>query len=235
MEKKIFSINVIKERVSNLKKIIPNILIQSDLIYINCIGHKIDKNDDEFKFLDNEKIKFYFFDEGGSETRFIHYNKHPHNVYYFTIDDDILYPKDYSEKLISSMKKFDNKIICCVHGSDLNLNLNCDLYKKRKNPIHFTFELEKTRKVMIPGVGTSCFYVPNFKVNIADFKNKNMSDPYVSVFAKKQKVDIYSIPRKKMWLKPLEGFGKSIYGNNPHKEIDKLFIDNFKNKINKNE
>jgi hypothetical protein len=228
MEKKIFSLNVIEERVGNLKQIIPNILVQSDLIYINCIQHKIDITDKNFKFLDDKKIKIIYLEDSGSESRFIHYNNHLHDSYYFTIDDDILYPLDYSEKLIKFMKKFENKIICCVHGSNLNLDLNSNFYKKRKDIFHFTSNLDKEQKVMIPGVGTSCFYTSSFKLNINNFKTKNMSDPYVSVFAKKQNVDIYSVPRAKMWLKPLEGFGKSIYGNNPHKEIDELIIENFK-------
>lgn len=228
MYKKIFSLNLIKERVNNLKIIISNILPQCDLIYINCINHKINLNDDNLSFLKNDKIRIFYLPSGGSETRFIHYNNHlEENTYYFTIDDDILYPKNYSDIHIKNMLKYKNNIISCVHGSDYDLTLRSNFYLNRKRVFHFTQELKSSKNVMICGVGTSCFYTHNFKINLQDFKVSNMSDPYVSLFAKKQNIDIMSIERPKLWLIPLNEGGKRIYGNNPHKEIDNLVLNNY--------
>jgi len=226
--KKVFSLNVIKNRVENLKLIIPIILKQCDLLYVNCIGHKINTKDEGLNFLENEKIILEHLSSGGSETRFLHYNKHPNDTYYFTIDDDILYPDNYADELILKMEKYQNKGLCCVHGSILNLTLEKDFYKKRKQLFHFRYELKEDEPVTIPGVGTTCFYTPNFKLNIDDFKTKNMSDPYVASFAHKQGVKVFSIKRDKNWLTPLNEYGSRIYGNNPHREIDALIIKTFK-------
>lgn len=224
----VFSLNLIKERIPNLKKIVTNLLPQLDILYINCIGHVLDLTYKEFDFLNNKKIIITNLESGGSETRFIHYNKHPENTYYFTIDDDILYPKNYAEKMISKMIEYNNNVICCVHGSDFNLSLNSDFYKKRINGFNFRIALSEDKKVMIPGVGTSCFNTSIFKINVEDFKTKNMSDPYISVFAKKQNVKIICVERKQNWLVPMKEFGKKIFGNNPYKQIDDLVNKNFK-------
>jgi hypothetical protein len=215
----IFSLNSLKSRINNLKSIVPIILKQCDILHINTIGYQIDK--DKYDFLNNDKIVISFLESGGSETRFIHYNKYI-NSYYFTIDDDILYPVDYSKILIDKMAKYDNNKICCVHSSDFDLLLDSNFYQKRINYNHFTKPLKKDIKCMIPGVGTSCFYTSNFKIKINDFKIKNMSDPYISIFANIQCVEVVSIEREKLWLKPMSEGGERIFGNNPYKEIDKL-------------
>lgn len=212
-----YSLNSLENRKSNLDRIIPIILNQCDKIFVNMIGYT-----DIPKILINDKIHLNFLEKGGSETRFNPYNEIPLDSYFFTIDDDIIYPNNYSEVMIQKMKEYNNKCIICVHGSDIDLNQTSGFYKKNRKVFHFTEELKENRVVMIPGVGTSCFYKESFILELSNMKTPNMSDPYIGYFAKKQKMDIISIKRKKMWLEPLNGFGTSIFGNNPHKEIDEI-------------
>ena len=213
----IFSLATTQNREKNLESIIPNILQQSDLIYVNLVGYKSTP-----EILKNNKIVINRFEEAGSEIRFFNYNDILKDSYYFTIDDDILYPKDYTYKIINNMKIYNNEVVCCVHGSNIDKNLNGGFYKKNRKVFHFKEELSNNIEVMIPGVGTSCFYKGSTKINIEDYKVRNMSDTYTACFLAEQNIKRISIKRENVWLKPLNEFGSKIFGNNPHEEIDKM-------------
>jgi hypothetical protein len=220
--KKVFSLNTIKERKKNLDIILPNILKQSDVLYVNLIGY-----DDMPDILENDKIIINKFKKGGSEYRFYNYNDCDDDSYFFTIDDDIVYPEDYSDVLIENMKLYDNKAVCCVHFSIIKMDNGSNLYRRCRIVHNFKNQLSKNTKAMIPGVGTSCFYKKNVIINFSDFKVPNMSDPYIANFLKKQNIDVYAIKREKLWMKSLPDYGKTIFGNNPIEEIDKVLKDAF--------
>jgi hypothetical protein len=214
---KIFSLATTPNRKKNLDLIIDVILKQSDLIFINLVGY-----DEIPDILKNNKIIVNQFESAGSEIRFYNYSDIPDDSYYFTIDDDIYYPEDYSKTLIQNMEMYDNMVACCVHGSNIDKNLNDDFYKKNRQVYHFTEVLSNNSEVMIPGVGTSCFYKKNMNIDIEKYKVRNMSDTYTGCFLAMQNIKRVSIARNDNWLIPLNEFNTSIYGNNPYDEIDKV-------------
>jgi hypothetical protein len=124
--------------------------------------------------------------------------------------------------MIKNMEIYNNNSACCVHGSNIDKKLNSKFYKKNRQVFHFKDELKENREIMIPGVGTSCFYKKNMKLNISDYKTKNMSDTYTACFLAEQSVKRVSVKRESNWLRPLDEHGVRIYGNNPHEEIDKM-------------
>jgi len=212
-----FSLSTIPSRASNLELIIPIILEQADLIYVNLVGYL-----EIPKILNNSKIIVNKFDEAGSEIRFYNYKDIDEDSYYFTIDDDILYPKDYSKVMIEKMIEYENKVVCCVHGSNIDKNLNEGFYKKNRRVFHFRDSLSGDTKVMIVGIGTSCFYKNNVRLNIEDYEIKNMSDVYTSSFLAKQQIERISISREYNWIIPLNEFNSRISGKNPYEQIDKI-------------
>jgi hypothetical protein len=217
----IFSLATISDRKKNLNYIIDGILNQCDLIFVNLVGY-----DKVPSILKNDKIIVNQFEYVGSEIRFYNYNDIPDDSYYFTIDDDIYYPKDYSKTLIKNMKMYENNVVCCVHGSNIDKSLNNNYYKKNRDVFHFKEKTLNNIEVMIPGVGTSCFYKKNTKLNINDYKVRNMSDTYTGCLLAKQGIKRISIKREKMWLRPLNEFYRRIHGNNPYQEIDRVINEN---------
>ena len=213
----IFSLATISERFKNLDSIIPVILSQCDFLFVNLINYDCIPS-----ILENKNIKINRFESAGSEIRFYNYNDIPDDSYYFTIDDDIYYPEDYSKILIKNMKMYDNTAACCVHGSNIDKNLNYNFYKKNRQVYHFTEGLSINNEVMIPGVGTTCFYKKNMNIDIEKYKVRNMSDTYTGCFLATQNIKRISIARNENWLMPLDEFNTRIYGNNPYDEIDKV-------------
>lgn len=211
----IFSLSTIYKRKENLSTIIPNILEQCDVLHINLIGY------DENPHFNSSKIIYHSLPTGtGAESKFNHYLECNSSDYYLTIDDDILYPKNYVDKIIRK-----GELITCLHGGFWNLSVSKNFRKYRKT-YNFKDELKKDTEVHFGGTGTMCIKGELLDIPKNYFKHKNMVDPYLSVLANKQKVPIVSVKREKNWLKDLNDFGEKINGNNPNLEIDKLIKEN---------
>jgi len=225
--KRVFSLNCKKTRLLNLSLILPNILKQADVLHLNFIELN-DIPNKIFNEIKDEKIKINCFYKGGSELRFFNYNDYV-DAYYFTIDDDILYPINYSDVLIKNMEQHKNNVVCCVHASNVNLKQEKDFYKKNKKVYHFKEKLDENKNIMIPGVGTSCFNTSTTRINVWEFNTPNMSDVYVGCFSFNQNIPIISISRDDYWLKPIKTNDSTIFGNNPYMEIDELINKTFKN------
>jgi hypothetical protein len=213
-------------RVKNLDIILPNILQQCDVLHVNLIGYSSKYTLPSI--LINDKIKISKFEKVGSEFRFFHYNNYI-DSYYFTIDDDILYPIDYSDKMIFGMKSHNNNSIYCVHGTTPDVKKLYNVWANRPS-YPFQSKLNYDSRVLAPGVGTSCFYTSTLKIDMDWFEYPNISDAYLCCFAYNQNVPIYSIKRENRWLRQLEEFGTHIWGTHPHNIIDNIIHKSFDKK-----
>ena len=221
----IFCLNSIPQREENLKKIVPTILNQADKFYVNLVNY-----DHTPKVLTgNPKFVVNHLKNAGSEIRFLYYNDIGPEDYYFTIDDDIRYPHNYASVLIKNVEKYNHKALCSVHGTILDLKQDRNFYGSTRSGYNYKRPLAENAQVMLPGCGTLCISKRSgFKINMDDFKVKNMSDAYIGAWAHKQGIPVYAIARKKRWLKMLPQKGNSIWGNNPYKEVDKIINECFK-------
>lgn len=214
---RVFSLASIPERYANLAHIIPVILPQADVLHIHWVGYKTPVSD----AWQDPKIIHHTWTKAGSQIRFQPYSRYS-NAYFFSIDDDILYPPNYAEKMIAAMKSYNNRVVCCLHGNSIDLRHRRNLYRTHRKNIHFKNALAFNRRVLLPGIGTACFYTPHVKIDFNNYVEYNMSDVYTGCFLAKQHIPVVAIQREAMWLKPLNEFEVRIYGNNPHHAIDKI-------------
>lgn len=214
---RVFSLASQPERYENLTHIIPVILAQADVLHIHWVGYNTPVSD----AWQEAKIIHHHWSKAGSQIRFQPYSRYS-EAYFFTIDDDILYPPNYAEKMIAAMQYYNNRVVCCVHGNSIDLRHRSNLYSKHRKNIHFKNALAVNQGVLLPGTGTTCFYTPRVKLNFNNYIAFNMSDVYTGCFLAKQHIPVVAIQREAMWLKPLNEFEVSIFGNNPHYAIDKI-------------
>ena len=214
---RVFSLASIPERYENLTHIIPDILAQADVLHIHWVGYKTPVSN----AWQDPNIIHHTWAKAGSQIRFQPYALYS-NAYFFSIDDDILYPPNYAEKMIAAMQQYKNKVVCCLHGNNINLVKRSQFYTKDRKNINFKNALGANRRILIPGTGTTCFYTPHMKINFQDYVEYNMSDVYTGCFLAKQHIPVVAIQREAMWLKPLNEFEVRIFGNNPHHAIDKI-------------
>jgi len=126
--------------------------------------------------------------------------KHYENAYYFSLDDDLLYPKDYVARMLKHMSYYDNKLISCVHGSWIS-KLPCQSYYQDKRAVHFQMGAPNGYQVMFPGTGTTAFHTSIFQPRVEKhLPYKNIADVQIGLAAHKQDLPVLTVPRKRSWV-----------------------------------
>lgn len=153
---------------------------------------------------DNSKEDINYTDNGKFEP--LRFLKDP--IYFFSCDDDILYPEDYIEKTIEAIDK--HKTIVTYHGRNLRgkaLNYYHD---------HSAFRCDQsfieTKKIDVCGTGVTAFRTDYFNpIDIYKAEDKCMSDLVFSLEAIKQGKEITHIGHYGNWIIPQINTGSTIY------------------------
>ena len=139
-------------------------------------------------------------------------------VYYFSCDDDLIYPPDYIEKTIQAIEK--HGCIVTYHGRVLKgLKLN---YYKGHRAYACLHTVPKDFELDVCGTGVTAFRTDYFNpVGIHEAKDQKMSDLVFSLEAAKHGKKIMHLAHNGGWIKyqdiPIE---KTIYGME-HKKCDR--------------
>lgn len=132
-----------------------------------------------------------------------------HDGYYFTVDDDILYPKDYSGCLISSLKKYGNRGIVGVHGKVWPSN--GPINYRDGIQYHFKDRLDREKPCHMLGTGTVAFHTGCSRVPLSVFMGPRNADLWLAVWAKNNGIPMVSVSRPANWLTPLSVEGPTIW------------------------
>ena len=167
-------------RVNALERTIESLIKQTDTINIYLNG--FNKIPD---FIKQKKINYYMsqnYKDLGDIGKF--YWAHQINGYHFTCDDDIIYPKNYIENTIKKLEKY--KGFVSYHGAILIEPIKS--YYDCRKVYHFEKKVLKDQKVHVLGTGVMAYDADEIKLHHRMFKQKNMTDLYIAIFAKKQKI-----------------------------------------------
>jgi len=120
--------------------------------------------------------------------------------YYFTLDDDLIYPPNYVSKTIEAIEKYG--CIITHHGRQLQGTF-LDYYT-----MHKTFrclnDVHSAEIVDVCGTGVTAFRTDYFHPKgLAFDKRLRMSDLIFSLEASKQKKTIGVVPHECGWIKPI--------------------------------
>lgn len=193
----------IPQREHAFQKTIESIIDQCDVINIYLDGYKKTPS-----FLDKHKNKckvIHSVDLPGlrDNGKFIELEKFISkniSAYYFTIDDDIIYPVDYINTLIKQIDLLDQKCAIGVHGVILKDNPH-GYFSDRRIVYNFTKPLEEKRTVNLLGTGTLAFHTSIFSYfSLSSFKTPGMADIYFSIECKKHNIPLLAIARHESWL-----------------------------------
>jgi len=127
------------------------------------------------------------------------------NEFYFTLDDDIIYPPDYVKKTLPLI----NDRIVTYHGRNL-YGLNQPYYNNHK-VYSFYNSLKKEVKLDIGGTGVMAFNTNEFKPNLWKSPNTKMTDLLISLEASLFNKEIVCLPKESQWIKPIEYLNDGIY------------------------
>jgi 2-polyprenyl-3-methyl-5-hydroxy-6-metoxy-1,4-benzoquinol methylase len=125
------------------------------------------------------------------------------------VDDDIHYPPNYVNYLISKATQYGKKSVVGLHGVQITGNSN---YYKQRNVLHFAKELGKDTHVHLLGSGTIGYFDGSIDVKLSDFPVPNMADVWFAKLGQQQKVPFIAVARSEMWCWEFPGTGNdSIY------------------------
>lgn len=194
--KNIVGIASIPTRENGLLTVLENLSPQVDKIYVWLNGYKnIPKTPyNNIEFITSEK------NIGALAKLKILDHVKEKDFYYFTCDDDIIYPKNYIEYF---RRNYISNTIISAHGKYFN-DFPIKSYKggdvKR---LYFGGEVKKLEKTHIPGTGV-CLMDSNIarKIPYNSFTTHNMLDVWVGCWAHTHDIKQYVIPHPPGWIKP---------------------------------
>ena len=127
--------------------------------------------------------------------------------YFLTVDDDICYPPDYVERMVSFVDHQNRRTIIGVHGAVLPFGppvSRWSEYREHRRTHVFTSSNSSFTQVNCLGTGTIAFHsqigIPKFE----ELDTLRMVDLHIAVWAQKNSIDMYSCPRDKNWLTEFE-------------------------------
>jgi hypothetical protein len=181
-------------RIDILPKAIESIYEQADIIrvYLNNFEQVPE-------FLIDSKIETVIGEDLGDTGKFF-WALNP-DEYYFSIDDDLIYPKDYVSWHLTELYKWGNRAIVSLHG--VRYKRPFEHYNTGRIEIKCLNEVLNDETVDIIGSGVCVFNTNMVKVDYKDFLYKNMADIWLSKLAHEQKIPLVVRKHKADYLKYL--------------------------------
>lgn len=191
-KKKIFNVATYK-RDSYLVKTLKSVQEQADVINVMLNSHNnIPRNT---YGLDLSKIKWYLTDNSiGDGYKF--YKLEESDGYFFTIDDDIIYPAEYADYMIYKFHKYGGNNIITLHGrSFCNFPTN-SYYHGHCYSYPCLGDVKNDYVVHSGGTGVMMFHTNLLKFPYTDIKHANMADVWIAKFAKEKGIKITCVAHR---------------------------------------
>jgi len=130
--------------------------------------------------------------------------------YYFSLDDDILYPKDYVQRMVGYLQENGDRVAVGVHGSILKAGFN--RYLTDRNTAHRSMKTEEAQSVDVLGTCTTAFRTRTISFDVRQWKQRNMVDLMFAHECKRHRIERRLIPRDEKWIQCLaENQADSIF------------------------
>lgn len=146
------------------------------------------------------------------------------NCYYFSFDDDLVYPDDYCLKMIAAVDKY--KCIVTLHGKRYNKGTK-DYRKDFLFTMHCLRNTPMDIRLDLGGDGCMAFHTRDFHPTIGGFLKPNMSNIWISAQAAEQGVPIMGISHHKGYLKYIPPVDTPIWDKNIDGEYQTKIINDF--------
>lgn len=149
----------------------------------------------------------------GDAGKFFGLNKiREKDFYYFTLDDDMLYPPDYVWKMIEKIERHDRKIVAGCGGYIMKEEVK-QFYNDRKLNWHISTPNTQDHPVHILHTALTAWHSSALEFKYEDCEKPNMGDIWLGIAAQKQQVPMMLIERPAGWVKPLPiSVAETIYG-----------------------
>lgn len=130
---------------------------------------------------------------------------------YLSCDDDIIYPSNYTETILTALKKYPNTWVT-FHGRRL-LGENLPYYTGHKT-YQCLRSVDADYVIDVPGTGVSAFHTDTIKFDMREWKDYRMSDLLTGLELARNKIRIICLQHRIFWIKSTDSHNiESIYKN----------------------
>jgi glycosyltransferase involved in cell wall biosynthesis len=172
---------------------IPSWLVSSDKITVYSSESENTNMGDAGKFYALEKLR-------------------EENAYFFSLDDDCIYPQDYIWKMVQKIEYYERQVIVGCGGYQMKPQVN-HFYRDRRASWHINLSNEKDRSVHILHTCLTAWHTSAIDFGYQDCQKPNMGDIWLGLAAQKQKVPMILIENPEKWVQVQEvPPAKTIYG-----------------------
>jgi hypothetical protein len=216
----------IPSRKISLEKTINSLIDQVDKIgvYLNGWGYIPE-------YLINSKIEIIMSEDNGDygDAGKFYWIKN-FKGYYFTCDDDIIYPIDYVRRTIEKIEFYKRSAVIAFHGSIILENFKDYYNNQSRRVLSFNYERPNDEYVHIVGTGTIGFHTSTINVKLEDFKTPNMADVYFAKLGQEQKIPFIVQKHNKGEMHNIKN-SISISGSGMNKDKTKFDTSSIQNEI----
>ena len=185
------------KRTESLIRTLESIINQCDEINVALNDHYMEEIPD---FLHHNKINLFFTDNSiGDAFKFLNLEKV--DGYYFSIDDDLIYPPTYVSDTIKRCKEFNNKKVVTYHGRNFSSFPISSYYRSASERYACLTKVKNDAKVQFGGTGVMCFHTSLIKIPIDYFKNANMADVWIGKYCIENNIEIICLKHDEGYIK----------------------------------
>ena len=185
------------KRTESLIRTLESIINQCDEINVALNDHYMEEIPD---FLHHKKINLFFTDNSiGDAFKFLNLEKV--DGYYFSIDDDLIYPPTYVSDTIKRCKEFNNKKVVTYHGRNFSSFPISSYYRSASERYACLTKVKNDVKVQFGGTGVMCFHTSLIKIPIDYFKNANMADVWIGKYCIENNIEIICLKHDEGYIK----------------------------------
>jgi hypothetical protein len=212
LEPIIVGMATIPGRERQCEKAIKSLLPYVDQIHLTVNG----KSKHKYK-IDSEKVSIFHADNSRGDAEKFSFSivdwlsGKEIDFYYFTVDDDIIYPPGYVWTLIHAIEKYNRSAVVGVHAKTLPAKVE-SFYGGHTVQHHTKSALRRDQVVNCLGTGCMAFHSSTIDFGVKDCETANMADIWMAIACQRQNVPQISIARPANWLKVQElPKGSTIY------------------------
>lgn len=121
--------------------------------------------------------------------------------YHFTVDDDIIYPSDYCQRMVESIEQYKRKCIITLHGRKFLSMPVQSYYHCEAHVAQCTKGYKHDNFIHIPGTGVMAYHTDTMKFDISMFRTSNMADIWAAVAAQSKGIPFIAMKHTDAWIK----------------------------------
>jgi hypothetical protein len=121
------------------------------------------------------------------------------DFYYFTFDDDMIYPPDYIWEMIKKIEKYNRKPVVGCGGYIMKQQVR-HFYSDRIHSWHISSENIIDRPVHILHTCLTAWHSSALRFDYSDCRAPNMGDVWLAKAAQEQQVPMVLIKRPSNWI-----------------------------------